>query len=257
MRQSKTLARLKNNETVRICCLGHFIPAFVKHAAHFGFDCIWLDLEHRNWTNRDVQAILAFSHLFDIDIMLRPFTLEKTGLYRYLEDGATGLMIPHVNTKEKAKMLVDSVKFPPIGNRGLDSAGLDADFLVNGPDGYLAEVNQQTFLVVQIETPEAVANVDAIAAVKGIDGLFVGPGDLGLRLKYDTSGLTVNSAVEQVAAACEKYGKAWGIPANTREDLQRRTAQGGQLLSHGGDFGALMTMLKECSATLDAVLGEA
>ena len=255
MRQSKTLARLKNNEPVRMCCLGHFIPAYVKHAAHFGFDCIWLDLEHRNWSPRDVQTILAFSHLFDIDIMLRPPTLEKTELYRYLEDGASGLMIPHVSTAEKAEMLVDSIKFPPIGNRGLDSAGLDADFLANGPDGYLAEVNQQTFLVVQIETPEAVANADAIAAVEGVDGLFVGPGDLGLRLKYDTSGLTWESAIEQVAAICKKHGKAWGMPANTREDLLRRTGQGGQLLNHGGEFGAMMQMLKDCSATLDAVLG--
>ena len=122
MRHSKTLARLKRNEVARICCLGHYIPAFVKHAAHFEFDCIWLDLEHRNWTHRDVQAILAFSHLFDIDVMVRAPTLEKTELYRYLEDGAAGLMIPHVSTVEKAEMLVDAVKFPPIGNRGLDSA---------------------------------------------------------------------------------------------------------------------------------------
>ena len=256
MRNSKTLARLKNNESVRMCCLGHFIPAFVKHAAHFGFDCIWLDLEHRNWTNRDVQAILAFSHLCDIDIMLRPPTLEKTGLYRYLEDGATGLMIPHVSTAEKAEMLVDSVKFPPVGNRGLDSAGLDADFLANGPEGYLAEVNQQTFLVVQIETPEAVANADAIAAVEGVDGLFVGPGDLGLRLKYDNSGLTLEDAVKEVRAACEKHGKAWGLPAPTPEILRERKAQGAQLLCHGGDFGAIMGMLKESSAAFDSLTGE-
>ncbi|MCH2203598.1 MAG: aldolase/citrate lyase family protein [Fuerstiella sp.] len=256
MRQSKTLARLRNNEPVRMCALGHFIPGFIKHAAHHGFDCIWLDLEHRNWTSRDVQAILAFSHLFDIDIMLRPPTLEKTGLYRYLEDGATGLMIPHVSTAEKAMMLVDSVKFPPLGNRGLDSAGLDADFLANGPDEYLAEVNQQTFLVVQIETPEAVENVDAIAAVDGVDCLFVGPGDLGLRLRYDTSGLTLDDACEQVAMACKKHGKAWGLPASNREELQRRTAQGARMLNHCGEFGAIMQMLKESSATLDSVFGE-
>ena len=257
MRHSKTLARLKRNEVARICCLGHYIPAFVKHAAHFEFDCIWLDLEHRNWTHRDVQAILAFSHLFDIDVMVRAPTLEKTELYRYLEDGAAGLMIPHVSTVEKAEMLVDAVKFPPIGNRGLDSAGLDADFMVNGPDGYLAEVNDQTFLVVQIETPEAVVNVDGIAAVKGVDGLFVGPGDLGLRLKYDSSGLTLENAINKVAAACEKHGKAWGIPAPTPDVLQQRKMQGGLLLCHGGDFGAILGMLEESSAAFEAVTGEA
>lgn len=256
MRQSKTLARLRNQETVRMCCLGHFIPAFVKHAAHFGFDCIWLDLEHRNWASSDVQSILAFSHLFDIDIMLRPRTLEKTGLYRYLEDGAAGLMIPHVSTAEKAQMLVDSTKFPPIGDRGLDSAGLDADFYVHGPDDYLAQVNDQTFLVVQIETPEAVANVDAIAAVEGVDGLFIGPGDLSLRLRYDDSGLTLDGAVEQVAAACKKHGKSWGMPVGSQEALAQRQGQGGQLLSHGGDFGAFMKMLEESAEAFDAVSGE-
>ncbi|MCA9026420.1 MAG: 4-hydroxy-2-oxovalerate aldolase [Planctomycetaceae bacterium] len=244
MRTSKTLARLRDNDVVRMCCLGHFIPGYVKHAAHFGYDCIWLDLEHRHWNPRDVQAILAFSHLFDIDIMLRAPTLEKTGLYRYLEDGAAGLMIPHVSTPEKAKMLVDAVKFPPIGDRGLDGAGLDADFYVNGAEDYLAEVNQQTFLVVQIETPEAVANADAIAAVEGVDGLFVGPGDLGLRLKHHVGDLTLESAIEQVAAACKKHGKAWGLPCATPEDVKRRREQGGQLLNHGGDFGAFMSMLK-------------
>jgi len=256
MRKSKTLARLRNNETVRMCCLGHYIPAFVKHAAHFGFDCIWLDLEHRNWTPRDVQSILAFSHLFDIDIMLRPPTLEKTALYRYMEDGATGLMIPHVNTAEKTRQLVNSVKFPPLGDRGLDSAGLDADFLVNGSEDYLAHVNDETFLVVQIETPDAVANADEIAAVDGVAALFVGPGDLGLRLKYDETGLTMDTAIEAVADACKKHRRAWGIPTTSSDDLQKRISQGGQLLVRGGDFGAIMSYLEEAAGVFDAAIAK-
>jgi len=59
MRKSKTLARLRNNETVRMCCLGHFIPSYVRHAAHFGFDCIWLDLEHRYMDYANVMTLLA------------------------------------------------------------------------------------------------------------------------------------------------------------------------------------------------------
>jgi 4-hydroxy-2-oxoheptanedioate aldolase len=256
MRKSKTLARLRNNETVRMCCLGHYIPAFVKHAAHFGFDCIWLDLEHRNWSPRDVQSILTFSHLFDIDIMLRPATLEKTALYRYLEDGATGLMIPHVNTAEKAKQLVDALKFPPLGDRGLDSAGLDADFYVNGSEDYLAQVNEETFLVVQSETPEAVSNADEIAAVQGVDAIFVGPGDLGQRLKYDDTGLTLENAIETVAEACRKHGTAWGIPTASGDDLSKRISQGGQLLVRGGDFGAIMSFLEEAAGVFDAAIAK-
>ena len=118
MRKSKTLARIRNGEPVRICSLGHFIPAYAQYAARAGFDCIWLDLEHRAMNDREVQALLAFFHKFDIDCMLRPSTLEKARLYRYLEDGATGLMIPHVSTSEKARLLVDACKFPPLGDRG-------------------------------------------------------------------------------------------------------------------------------------------
>ena len=240
-----------------MCCLGHYMPFFVKQAAHFGFDCIWLDLEHRNFSDRDVQALLAYSHLHDIDIMVRPATLEKTRLYRYLEDGAAGLMIPHVNTAEKARMLADAVKFPPIGDRGLDGAGLDADFYVGDSEAFVKQANQETFLVVQIETLEAVRNVDEIAAVPGVDGLFVGPGDLGLRMKLDPSEGTLESAYERVATACKRHGKAWGAPVGTPEIMKQRQKQGGQLLNHGGEFGAVMNMLKDCAAAFKSSEQEA
>lgn len=254
MRPSKTLARIRNKETVRMCALGHYIPAYIKHAAHFGFDCIWLDLEHRHMPRSQVAALLAASHLHDIDVMVRAPTLEKTQLYRYLEDGAAGLMIPHVNTAEKARMLVDAVKFPPLGDRGLDGAGLDADYFVNGMDGvadYLKQVNNETFLVVQIETPIAVDNVSEIAAVEGVDGLFVGPGDLGLRLQHHDGDMTLESAFETVAEAAKTHGTAWGTPVSSREDLLRRREQGAQILAHGGDFGAMMQMLKEKAAAFE------
>ncbi len=252
MRKSKTLARIRNRQPVRMCCLGHYIPMFVKHAAHCGFDCIWLDLEHRNMSDRDVQQLLTQSHLHDIDIMVRPATIEKTGLYRYLEDGAAGLMIPHVNTAEKARMLVDAVKYPPIGDRGLDGAGLDADFYICDTDAFVKHANQETFLVVQVETPQAVNNVDEIASVAGVDGIFIGPGDLGLRLKLDPSNMTLEAAIERVAAACARHGKAWGLPTATPDILQRRQKQGGQLLNHGGEFAAIMNMLRECITAFES-----
>lgn len=248
MRYSKTLARIRNHQTVRMCCLGHYIPFYVKHAAHCGFDCIWLDLEHRNWSDRDVQALLTQSHLHDIDIMVRPATIEKTGLYRYLEDGAAGLMIPHVNTAERAQSLVQAVKYPPLGDRGLDGAGLDADYYLAETGAFVKHANHETFLVVQIETPQAVQNADEIAAVAGVDGIFIGPGDLGLRLNLDPSNLPLEAAIEHVAGACRRHGKAWGMPVGTPDLLKQRQKQGGQLLNHGGEFGAIMTMLQTCGA---------
>ncbi|MEX2579701.1 MAG: aldolase/citrate lyase family protein [Verrucomicrobiales bacterium] len=244
MRKSKTLARIRSGEVIRTCVLGHYIPAYVCHAARAGYDCIWLDLEHRALTLRETQALLAYSHLYDIDIMLRPPTLEKTGLYRYLEDGAAGLLIPHVSTPDKARMLVDAVKFPPVGDRGIDNAGLDADFHIHAPDEYVAWANNETFLCVQIETPEGVRNVDEIASIEGVDMIFVGPGDLGLRLRQSGE-MTLDEAWEIVAAACKKHGKAFGGPSLPQEEMQKRKDQGAQLLVNNSEFHSIATGLLE------------
>jgi len=244
MRSSTTLRRIRDGEVIRTCVLGHYIPAFVCHAARAGYDCIWLDLEHRALTLREVQALLAFSHLYDIDIMLRPPTLEKTGLYRYLEDGAAGLLIPHVSTPEKAQMLVDAVKFPPIGDRGIDNAGLDADFHLHDADEYVAWANRETFLCVQIETPEGVRNVDDIATVEGVDMIFVGPGDLGLRLRQSEE-MSLDDAWEIIAASCRKHKVAFGGPTLGIEEMQKRRAQGVQLLVNSSEFQSWSSGLQQ------------
>ncbi len=237
-----------------MCVLGHCIPAFVKHAAQSGFACIWFDLEHRMISPREVQVMLANFHLADIDCMLRPPTLEKTGLYRYLEEGATGLMIPHVSTADKARRLVDAVKFPPLGDRGLDGAGLDGDYYLHESEHYVQTANDETFLVVQIETIEAVENVDAIASVEGVDGLFIGPADLGMRIRHaPTTPWTLETAFQEVAQAAAKHGKAWGAPAATTASVADLFSQGAQLIAFGSDFGAMMAMFKESSKTFNAV----
>jgi 2-keto-3-deoxy-L-rhamnonate aldolase RhmA len=256
MRRSKTLAKLRAGEPARICNLGVYSPAFVRHAAHFGFDCIWLDLEHRAMDERHVGALLAFCHLYDIDCMLRTPTREKTRLYRCLEDGATGFMVPHVTTSQDAHCLVQAVKFPPLGNRGMDGAGFDNDFNVLETEGYPEQANRETLLVVQIESPAAVDNADSIARVEGVDGLFIGPGDLGLRLRHARDGsLTLEQAIEKVAAAAAQHGKAWGMPVASVEKMREHYRGGARLLAHGGDFMAILNMLKESAAHFDEALG--
>lgn len=252
MRKSKTLARIRSGEIIRTCVLGHYIPAYVAHAARAGYDCMWLDLEHRALSVREIQALLAYSHLFDLDIMLRPPTLEKTGLYRYLEDGAAGLLIPHVSTPEKARMLVDAVKFPPIGDRGIDNAGLDADFHIHDADEYVAWANRETFLTVQIETPQGVRNAEEIAAVEGVDMIFVGPGDLGMRLRQ-TGEMSLDEAWERVAAACRKFGKAFGGPIFGLEEMKKRRDQGAQLIVNSSEFGHWSAGLKQTAVLFDQI----
>jgi len=253
MRESKALKKIRNGECVRVCAMGHYLPFFVRYAAHYRYDAIWLDLEHRAMEQREVQSLLAMCHQHDIDCMVRSPKLERTGLYRYLEDGAAGLMIPFASDADIARHVVESVKFPPEGNRGIDGAGLDADFGLDTwkPDTtYTKDANAQTFIVAQIETAEAIDNLDEIAAVPGIDVLFVGPADLGLRLG---EGEDLDERIAMVAEAARQHGKAWGLPAGTPELLGKYRGMGAQFLVHGGDF-ALMKVLEEGSAALDQMV---
>jgi 2-keto-3-deoxy-L-rhamnonate aldolase RhmA len=260
VRKSKVLAKLRSGQFARICATGHFLPFYIRYAAHFGYDGIWLDLEHRTMDDREVQAFIAACYHNDIDCMVRPPTVGRTHLYHYLEDGAAGFMIPFVSTPAIARQIVEAVKFPPVGNRGVDGAGLDGAYGIEAwrPNStYYDDANRETFFVAQIETLEAIENVEAIAATPGVDLLFIGPGDLGLRLRAGGSALTLADVVARVAAAAKKAGVAWGIPAGSLEDLTRYRQLGAQMVPWGGDF-ALVNVLKRCSEELDGVLaGEA
>jgi len=255
MRASKMLAKFRSGRFARVCSMGHFLPFYVRYAAHFKFDGIWLDLEHRNMSDREVQALLAMCHAADIDCMVRPPTLERTKLYRYLEDGASGFLVPLISTPEMANDLVQAAKFPPIGNRGMDGAGLDSDFGIaawgEGMD-FAGDANRETFILPQIETLEAVANAEAIASIEGIDGLFLGPADLQMRIGAAAgTSMTFDKAVETVAAACEKHNKVWGIAVGSLEQLKRYQAMGAQIVPWGGDF-SLMSVLDARSKELDS-----
>ena len=211
-------------------------------------------------TDREVQSLLGLCHHNAIDCMVRPPTQERTRLYRYFEDGATGLMMPLVSNAEEAQHIVNAVKFPPIGNRGMDGAGLDGDFgleVWSPGSTYTDDANRETFIAIQIETPAALENVEEIAAVPGVDALFVGPGDLGLRLsqRENSNQATLDEAIAQVAAVAKKHGVAWGIPAGTPEIIKQYREMGAQLLAYGGDF-ALTAVLERSIQDFDEALGE-
>jgi 4-hydroxy-2-oxoheptanedioate aldolase len=256
MRKSKVLAKLRAGEVARICSNGSLIATFPALAAHFSYDGIWMEGEHRAWDAREVDSMLARHHAADIDCIWRPPTKEKNALYRLLEDGATGLMIPHVSTGEQARQLVQAMKFPPLGDRGFDGGGRDAAFWVGAPKDYIQQANKETLLVVQIETPQALENVDEIAAVEGVDVLFLGPGDMSLRLGC-TPGVNDARMIEvqrQIAAVAARHGKHWGRPVGSAADARTLIDLGARFIAYGSEFGALYEHLRQCSADFDKLL---
>lgn len=257
MRKSKVLAKLRSGGFVRMASLGHFLPFYIRYAAHNNYDGIWFDLEHRAMDAREVQAVLAMCHQHDIDCMVRPPTLERTRLYRYLEDGATGFMVPFMSSPETAAHLVNCVKFPPMGNRGIDGAGLDGDFGIDvwhDDTTYYEDANSETFILGQVETLEALKNIDAIAATEGIDVLFIGPADLTHRLNTSDTDWTLDDAIQIVSDAAQKHNKAWGITAGSPDQIAHYRSLGAQVVPWGSDF-SLMNVLASCSKDLDDIPG--
>lgn len=257
MRKSKILAKLRDGKLARICSMGHFLPYYICYAAQLGYDGIWLDLEHRAWGEREVQSLLMYFRQYDIDCMLRPAARSRTRLYRYLEEGVSGFLVPFVDNEEMARHLVSAVKFPPLGNRGVDGYNVETDFGLRqcaAGSTYPADANRENFIIAQIETPQALANAQRIAAVEGIDGIFVGPRDLQLRLSVQEGPamMPFEEAVEQVAAVARENGKAWGITVSSTAELKRYHKMGAQMLPWGSDF-ALAQVLTTCSNELDAI----
>ncbi|MBZ0281047.1 MAG: 4-hydroxy-2-oxovalerate aldolase [Anaerolineae bacterium] len=260
MRNSKILAKVRTGQTARIAMMGHFLPPFVAYAAHYGYDGIWLDLEHRPFDHREVQAMLAYFHLYDIDCLLRPPTREKGQLYRYLEDGVTGLVIPHISDVDSARELVQKVKFPPVGDRGLEGRGLETNFGLDIPvtrDPLVAHALKETFLLVQIETPQGLAAVEEIAAIPGIDGLYIGPQDLRIRMMNLPEGERVSQedVARRVAAVCQQHGKLWGSLPSSVDEMRSHAELGSQLLVWGIDVRMLQAGLAASAGELDSILG--
>jgi len=259
MRKSKIKARLERGQVARIANMGNYIPYLPHMLAHFGYDGVWVCGEHRAWDSRQAEAIIAQHRLADVDCIWRPATTERAQLSRLLEDGATGLMIPMVNTPEEARRLVAATKFPPVGDRGLDGAGMDGNFYLNKATDYTAQANRETLLIVQIESPLALENAAAIAAVPGVDVLFMGPGDLSMRLGC-SGAITdpkIRASLEKLNAACAASGKPWGFPVSDPAHARIAIDLGCRFLAYGGEFWGLHGYFQRCQQQLDELLGAA
>jgi 2-keto-3-deoxy-L-rhamnonate aldolase RhmA len=211
---------------------------------------------------REVQAMLTYFHLYDIDCVLRPATREKAILYRYLEDGATGLIVPHVNDVETVRDLVQKVKFPPLGDRGIEANSLESNFgldvAVGGRQVMVDHALQETFLIVQIETPQALANAEAMAEVPGLDGLFLGPSDYGLRIRHqpEAERIDVDHAMQRLAAITKAKGLAWGSMPQSTDEVRRHVELGSMIHVWGSDLRSIRNGLNQAAKELDELIGK-
>jgi 2-dehydro-3-deoxyglucarate aldolase/4-hydroxy-2-oxoheptanedioate aldolase len=176
-----------------------------------------------------------------------------------LEAGAGGLMAARVESAKHAEEFLQWVKFAPRGNRGLNGSGYDALYGAKTLPQLSADANRDNFVAIQIETAGALEECEAIAAIDGVDLLFVGPSDLsqvlGVLAQWESNKLW--SAIDRVAAACKKHNKNWGTIAVNPKFADRAYTAGCRMLSFGMDIIMMRRGLEATRATFEGMFAKA
>ena len=174
-----------------------------------GLDFTCLDAEHAPFGRAELDACLAVARARDFPALVRVPSAEPAAIGQALDAGATGIVVPHVDTAAKAAAVAKASRFGH-GGRGYAGSTRWAGFATRAMPEVLAQSLAETVVIAQIEEPEGVEASDAIAAMEGIDGLFVGPADLAVCLgTTDTASAPVRDAMRTVGEACARHGKAF------------------------------------------------
>ena len=204
-------------------------------AAALGFDFLWLEMEHSPLSLETVRNIVLATRGLPAVPFARPPVNELWTAKRLLDCGVLGVIFPFTSTPELAQQAAAACRYPPRGQRG---SGADlAHFRWPAPEGYYDFADQHVLVVAVVENATAVSHIDDIAAVPGIDVLFIGTSDLsfslGLRGRQDHPRL--EKAIATIVAAGKRHGRVLGRPAHTPEQIKRFRRQGFQFFMAGTD----------------------
>ncbi|MEZ5353712.1 MAG: aldolase/citrate lyase family protein [Bryobacteraceae bacterium] len=222
--------------------VGHMIWEFgtrgiAKILQSADLDFVLIDMEHSEFDTERVADLIAWFKATDI----APFVRVPQCLYHFLarvmDGGALGVMVPNVETFEQARLIVDSVKYAPLGKRGVGLGGAHTDYIGPDPVSYFERSNSNTTIICQIESPVGLENLEAIASTPGVDVLWVGHFDLsqGMGIPGDFQNPRFLEALEHVVATARKHGLRAGIQPATLEQADQWLEIGFDVISWKAD----------------------
>lgn len=233
MQTNQGLAKLRAGGVTSGPILSFDSADLAEQVARMGFDWVWLDWQHGQWTEHTINnAIARFLGQATVPIV-RVKGHEPGTINRVLDMGAMGIVVPMVQDADQARAAVQATYYTPAGMRS--GGGMRLGLI--GDDGdYYAKANDEIMLVVMVETEEAIANVTSIMEVPGVDAVLIGPGDLMFDVKaHGHDEAHHESLVLQVAAAGKQTGAAAGYVCATREDSEQRLAEGFRFIQYASD----------------------
>ena len=226
--------------------ISHLLSApAIEVLAYTGMDYVLIDLEHSPIGAEHAARLVGVAQGAGLAPLVRVDGIERSPILKMLDAGAAGLVVPQLETVEQARELVSYAKFPPLGNRGYcptrDGGWGSGSCYERGMDGYMAEANASTLLIPQCETAGCLEHIEEIAAVEGVDGIFIGPFDLSIALgipgQFGDPLLT--EGIERVRRACAAAGKLCIMYAGSGEAAKRYFDQGFPSVAAGLDIEVL------------------
>lgn len=224
-------ARLKGNKPLVGCFVDLYVPKMVERLSHNEFDFITLDAEHGVFSRGELENMIRACDVSGIPVIVRvdydPSTIQKV-----LDMGARGILVPMIRTVEDVRRAVNRAKYPPMGSRGADFYSRAYQHGRNDPRGFLAAQNEDTLVIAQIETPEAVAELDEILAEEGLDGVFIGAMDLSVSMgETGPSTPSMQKVIRKIYDKARAAGMPTGAVFVNRDTYESAAAQGAVLLS--------------------------
>ena len=231
--------KLRNGEVTYGISVGTPCTDIVELVSNMGFDWIWFDAEHGPTNTESLHPMIQTTRNRDITPLVRVPWNDLVHIKKALDIGAEGLIIPWINDRSQAEYAVRAAKYPPMGIRGMGARFLN----ISGGDlaEYIRTANEETYIMVQIETVEAVENLEEILTTPGVDAFLIGPNDLAASMGYVGQPVhpEVEKVVEQIIDRAKKLGVPGGYAATTMDINHRRIKQGFQWITLGGDMGFL------------------
>ena len=218
-----------------------------------GYDWLFIDMEHNSMSIDTAAQISVAAQDAGIAPIVRVPGFQHFHASRALDGGAQGVVVPHVDTPEVAAEMVRNCKYPPVGRRSVTGRLPQVGFEAHPPADVTGSVNDSTLVVVMIETPTAVENVEAIAATPGVDSLLVGTNDLCTEMGIPgaVGDERIREVMARVVAACRTHGKHPGLGGVYEPPLMERYIRMGmRLILCGSDLTLMMAAAEERSARL-------
>jgi 2-keto-3-deoxy-L-rhamnonate aldolase RhmA len=221
-----------------------------------GFDWLFIDMEHNSMDIDTAAQICAGALVGGITPIIRVPGHEPFHATRLLDTGAMGIVVPHVSTAEQAAHVANMCRFPPAGGRSIPGMLPQVGFEALPIADVVRAINDEILVVAMIETRDGLANVEAIAAVPGIDVLLVGATDLAAELGItgQLGHARIGEAIDTVCAACARHGKVPGVGGVYDEALMSAYVQkGARFILSGSDLAFLMAGAKARSSMLRSI----